>query len=415
VMLVAHNNKTLESSLSKLAVEDVSDLYDMLIESDNEELERSFRKVISPGHVQTNREFYETLKGKSPPAAAVQEEEDGSDQSEDDSGISEHYADDPKTLSPRSPDERTPVIIQNRHVLNELENSSDYESSQEEIGTAVVVLINDRGQHVDSSSFDSDEDDGEITEDEDGSDSDDDHDDDDDDSSGVVDDDDGSDEDVDDDDGSDEDDDDDYDSTSVEDVDETVSDNTEESSCRTEQKLSVSWHASVADEENGLHHSTRSKGLHESSGKSSFRRQMDLMNSERLNSFHSLESKESSTKSTRNTLREDLEAQIKERVQTNDESIKRELERSFHRTNYSDQAMDGEYKYSDVENRGDDNNHNDDFISPLNDEPPIKPERLKKTTGNVLSSMSCIYLLFAIVFLLAVGVIVLAIFFVQAD
>jgi hypothetical protein len=399
-------NNTLESSLSKLKVEDVSALYDMLIDSDNEELGRSFRNIISPGQVQANREFYEALKGKAPPTVDSEGEDDeGSEWCEDDYKVLRNVAHDPREHSPSSVDEPCQIMEREPRVGNERGNLKDNIYSKKDLGKRVVAK--DVKQNKGSSNDEIKRDDQDIN------DKDDDDDDDDNNSSRIGNKDGSSDDDADDDDGDSDKDDDSH--RSSDDVDGTDSDQTEESS-HVDEKLLASWQASVADEETGLNHSQRSKGLCEV-GTSSFRRQKDLMNSERSNSFYSSKSINSSTKNTRSGLRKDLEAQIVERVHTN-ENMKRELERSLRRQDSNDDVT-FENKFSGVKS-ADDSGDGDNSNSPVDDEePPIKAiarERgpLKKT-WDVISSMTCVYILVVVVCMLAAGVIVLAVFFAHAN
>ncbi|KAG7354042.1 hypothetical protein IV203_003398 [Nitzschia inconspicua] len=353
----------LQSSLSKLAVEDVSELQDMLVDSDNEEeVKRSFRNVVTPGHVRNNREFYETLKEKKPELSNL-EDHDTSDHSDDDAdGILKEQNDHSKEELPPNEDEEIKVLILERRAEKARGDPNHYHSSQEDMDTR--QMFEDLGQNSSRSNSNNSGDDGSGKE--------------------IH----------------DEKDDEDTDDSDVKECD--------------DDKISAIWRASVKDEENDLNRSGRSGGFNES-GKMSFRRQKELMDSGRLSSFHSSEqemdlSTDPTRKTSRNELREDLEAQVKERFQAKDEETKRELERSLHRAD----SKPLEKKESNSVER----NNNDDLEELMMDTTPFTTVSQKKTRlgqlGDFISSQSCIYVLIACVCLMVGGVIVLAVFFARA-
>ncbi|KAG7350963.1 hypothetical protein IV203_010323 [Nitzschia inconspicua] len=360
---VEASTNILQSSLSKLAVEDVSELQDMLVDSDNDEEEkRSFRNVVTPGHVRNNREFYETLKEKKPEPSNLKDP-DTSDHSDDDAdGILKERNDHSNEELPPDEDEEIKVLILERRAEKARGDPNHYHSSQEDMDTR--QMFEDLGQNSSRSNSNNSGDDGSGKE--------------------IH----------------DEKDDEDTDDSDVKECD--------------DDKISAIWRASVEDEENDLNRSGRSGGFNES-GKMSFRRQKELMDSGRLSSFHSSEqeidlSTDPTHKTSRNELREDLEAQVKERFQTKDEETKRELERSLHRAD----SKSLEKKESNSVER----NNNDDLEELMMDTAPVTTVSQKKTRlgqlGDFISSQSCIYVLIACVCLMVGGVIVLAVFFARA-
>lgn len=404
------SKRSLESSPFKLAVEDELELQDMLVDdndsANNEELERSFRKVVSPGHVRANRDFYETLKdnqiaAEAAPVNLLDDDDDSDDQSDDDYGtLKEQAASDQPNGSKRNlswqsstaaasapvEDEETQVMILERRAEKARGDPSDYHSSQEDLENISGKLFEDLGNDSDKGDDDdnNDKDDtsneksSEAGGEEESGESDD---------SKTA---------------------DDEEDSSTDGDDENDSDDTDD-----EKNDSAGWNASVVEEDNEMDRSRESRGFDESD-KTSFRRQKELMNNSRLQTSEREMDvpMDLSHKASRHELREDLEAQVKERIQTKDEDTQRELEKSLHRVRSDSSGKD-------EESQTDEEKVDISKPPPKKDTPPVTTITKKKSrleqAGNAMSSMKCIYILFACVCLMVVGVIILAVFFAQAD
>mmetsp|Transcript_8713 Transcript_8713/g.13910 ORF Transcript_8713/g.13910 Transcript_8713/m.13910 type:complete len:512 (-) Transcript_8713:1068-2603(-) len=202
-------------------------------------------------------------------------------------------------------------------------------------------------------------------------------------------------------------------------------DDTSDSSAIIKQSSSK-WEASVASEDNNLGSSVHS------GGNASFRRQKELRNSGRSLSNRSmnLDSSDHSAgnnASNRNA-REDLEAQVKARFESEHEDVKRQLQQSIHRgsshrMNSSLAAVEEEGSSSlvlSLEFGGDTAKRNQEDKMTLDVAPPIAEEDEVKKSGpfkklsDVMTSWAYIYFLAVFIVLLLAANAALIYYFVQA-
>ncbi|KAL3911293.1 MAG: hypothetical protein SGARI_001714, partial [Bacillariaceae sp.] len=261
----------LESSISKMDSSDIADLQDMLVASDDEELERSFEKLISPGHVKSKKNHFESLKDKPPPEKPPLDvsdirQADTDDDDDDDEGYGILKEDD-KEEPPV--DKETQLLMLQRKAEKARGDPSNYHSSDDDDS---AVLLDDLAQKESNTSMESKE-------------------------------------------------------NSTESDDQSI-DGSETSPAVLAKQASAKWEKSVASEGE----------VDLSNSKSSVHRQKDILlaSDRQLDQDESEQSfegddEELGASKRPDELRQDLEAQVKERIQTNDEDVKKELERSIHR------------------------------------------------------------------------------------
>jgi hypothetical protein len=348
-----YSDKT-KPSISKINSGDVAELRDMLAASDNDdELERSFQKLISPGHVESNKKFYESLKDQPPPAKPPLQ--DDTDDDDDELGYGILKEDDNETEQVPL-EEGTRLLILQREAEKARGDPSNYHTSDDEDSAALLDDLVLRESKSTLKSDENGEDDGSESND-----------------------------------------------TSIDDSD---------NSSALARDPSSRWEASVAAEGD--------KALNKS--RASFQRQKELI----MNSAHQQPKNESgksfdegedlTAREITGNLRQDLEAQVKERIQIDDDELKKQLERSFNRDtsrgisvlSSSSSSSSGEEAMEEgTSSKGHDEGGPPKVIE-TQERSPVK------RVMAFMASMGCIYFMLMSVTLLVIAVIVLAVFFARA-